>query len=57
MRIVIIGGTGHIGTYLIPRLVNLGHQVIVITRGQRQPYTQHPAWELVERVVIDRTCQ
>jgi nucleoside-diphosphate-sugar epimerase len=55
MRIVIIGGTGHIGTYLVPRLVRLGHHVIVLTRGQRQPYHPHPAWDAVEQVVVDRT--
>jgi uncharacterized protein YbjT (DUF2867 family) len=25
LRIVIIGGTGHVGTYLVPRLVQSGH--------------------------------
>lgn len=55
MRIVIIGATGHIGSYLVPRLVHLGHQVVVVTRGQRGPYLSHPAWDAVERVVIDRT--
>jgi nucleoside-diphosphate-sugar epimerase len=54
MRIVVIGGTGHIGTYLVPRLVTAGHQVIVVSRGQRQPYQPHPAWEQVRRVEIDR---
>ncbi len=55
MRIVIIGGTGHIGTYLVPRLVRSGHHLIVVTRGQRQPYQVDPAWAEVEQVVIDRT--
>ena len=34
MRIVIIGGSGHIGSYLTPRLVESGHQVIVVSRSQ-----------------------
>ncbi len=38
MRIVVIGGSGHIGTYLIPMLVERGHEVINVTRGQSQPY-------------------
>lgn len=38
MRIVIIGGSGHVGTYLVPRLVEAGHEVVNITRGQREPY-------------------
>ena len=38
MRIVIIGGTGHVGTYLMPRLVEAGHEVVCLSRGQREPY-------------------
>ena len=26
MRIVVIGGSGHVGTYLVPRLVEAGHR-------------------------------
>lgn len=54
MRIVIIGGSGHVGTYLVPRLVAAGHEVIAISRGQRAPYHAHPAWTRVEHIVIDR---
>ncbi|HEX7434308.1 MAG TPA: NAD-dependent epimerase/dehydratase family protein [Anaerolineaceae bacterium] len=54
MRIVIIGGTGHIGTYLAPRLVEAGHQVAVISRSQRQPYQPHAAWKQVEMIVKER---
>ena len=32
MRVVIIGGTGHVGTFLVPRLVMAGHEVICISR-------------------------
>ena len=39
MKIVVIGGTGHIGTYLIPRLIMAGHEVICISRKKREPYT------------------
>jgi uncharacterized protein YbjT (DUF2867 family) len=28
MRVVVIGGTGHVGTYLVPRLVARGHEVV-----------------------------
>ncbi len=54
MRITVIGGTGHVGTFLIPRLVEAGHEVTVVSRGSRQPYRQHAAWSAVRRVTIDR---
>jgi len=54
MRIVVIGGTGHIGTYLTPRLAEAGHSVVCASRGRRGPYQPHPAWERVERFVVDR---
>ena len=55
MRIVIIGGTGHVGTYLIPRLVIAGHEIIVISRRKREPYSYHNAWRSVKQISIDRT--
>src|SRR6476469_6737354 len=55
MRIVVIGATGHIGTYLIPRLVAAGHEVIGLSRGKREPYNPHHAWSRVERITIDRS--
>ena len=57
MRLVVIGGTGHIGTFLIPRLVNAGHDVVVASRGKREPYVPHPAWNAVRRIDIDRTAE
>ena len=55
MKIIVIGGTGHIGTYLVPRLVNAGHEVCCVTRKQSRPYHQNEAWESVRHVTIDRT--
>jgi nucleoside-diphosphate-sugar epimerase len=57
MRVIVIGGTGHVGTYLVPRLVEAGHDVVVLSREQRQPYHPHAAWKAVERVEIDRTAE
>jgi nucleoside-diphosphate-sugar epimerase len=57
MRVVIIGGSGHIGSYLTPRLVEAGHTVLCVSRGQRQPYVNHDAWRKVERVTIDRASE
>ncbi|MCL5270474.1 MAG: NAD(P)-dependent oxidoreductase [bacterium] len=54
MRVLVIGGSGHIGSWLVPRLVEAGHEVVVITRGNRAPY-QHPEiWRWTERVTADR---
>ncbi len=33
MQILITGGTGLIGRHLIPRLLELGHQITVVTRS------------------------
>ena len=54
MRIVIIGGSGHVGTYLVPRLVAAGHEVINLSRGERDPYQPHAAWNSVQQIKIDR---
>src|SRR4051794_3447541 len=54
-RIVVIGATGHVGTYLIPRLVRAGHDVVAISRGTRAPYTPAPEWGRVEQVTDDRS--
>lgn len=54
-RVVVLGGTGHIGGYLVPRLVAAGHDVTVLTRGKAAPYRSHAAWRRVTTVVADRT--
>ncbi len=54
MRVTVIGGSGHIGTYLTPRLVEAGHAVTCVSRSQRAPYIPHVAWQQVECCTIDR---
>ena len=54
-KVVIIGGSGHVGTFLVPRLVQAGHEVVNVTRGQRKPYRPDAAWQSVETITIDRT--
>lgn len=54
MNITVIGGTGHIGTYLVPSLVRDGHAVTVVSRGQRKAYTDDDAWDDVTFVTCDR---
>jgi nucleoside-diphosphate-sugar epimerase len=56
-RIVVIGGSGHVGTYLIPALVERGHEVVNVSRGQAKTYRHHSAWNQVEQVTIDRTSE
>ena len=57
MRIAIIGGSGHVGTYLVPMLVEAGHQVVNVSRGQAEPYRAHPAWASVETVTAHRSAE
>ena len=57
MRVIVIGGTGHIGTYLTPRLVEAGHDVVSVSRRQREPYQPHAAWTDVQHETIDRATE
>ena len=54
MRVVVIGGTGHVGSYLVPRLLQAGHEVVVVSRGLRAPYSDGPLWNKVEWVTVER---
>ena len=56
-RVVVIGATGHIGTYLVPRLVDGGHEVIAVSRGSRGPYHAGPQWDAVTKVTADREAE
>jgi nucleoside-diphosphate-sugar epimerase len=56
-RIVVIGATGHVGTYLVPRLVRAGHEVVALSRGEREPYVPAPEWRSVDRVAVDREAE
>src|SRR6201994_38488 len=56
-RVVVIGATGHIGTYLVPRLVRAGHDVTALSRGKREPYHSSPEWSKVTSVTVDRDAE
>src|SRR5271154_3627245 len=56
-RVVVIGATGHIGSYLVPRLVRGGHEVIAMSRGGRDPYHPSPEWGSVTQVRADRDAE
>jgi nucleoside-diphosphate-sugar epimerase len=56
-RVVVIGATGHIGSYLVPRLVRAGYEVVAVSRGERAPYHEAVEWRSVERVTADRDAE
>jgi nucleoside-diphosphate-sugar epimerase len=56
-RVAVIGATGHVGSYLVPRLVRAGHEVVALSRGTREPYVSAAEWRRVERVAVDRQAE
>lgn len=44
MNILITGGTGYIGGFLVPRLLEKGHQVSILTRSQKKSKTHGLAY-------------
>ncbi len=54
MKVVVVGGSGHIGTFLVPRLVRAGHEVVSISRSTGGGYRSSPEWQDVELVQADR---
>ncbi len=54
MKVVVIGGTGHAGSYLVPRLIEAGHEVVSVSRQERSPYNSNAMWDAVQQVQIDR---
>jgi nucleoside-diphosphate-sugar epimerase len=57
VRIVVIGGSGHVGSFLVPRLVRAGHEVVNLSRGARAPYVDDEAWSEVEQIPVDRAAE
>lgn len=58
MKVLVIGGTGHIGSYLVPRLVRAGHEVSVIARRPKPQYTNEKlCWPSVRWIIADRTAE
>jgi nucleoside-diphosphate-sugar epimerase len=54
MRVTIISGTGHIGSYLTPMLVKAGHSVTCVCRNLRQPYREDESWSSIAYLRLDR---
>jgi nucleoside-diphosphate-sugar epimerase len=58
MKILIVGGTGHIGTYLVPRLVLGGHEVSVVARHPEPRYADaRLSWGQVTWIEADRRAE
>ena len=57
MRIVIIGGSGHVGSFLVPNLISAGHEVVNLTRGKAPPYVDDDAWAKVVKIQVDRAAE
>lgn len=55
MRVLVIGGTGHIGSYLVPRLLEMGCDVSVVARTPEPRYADaRLGWDRVRWIVADR---
>jgi nucleoside-diphosphate-sugar epimerase len=54
---IVIGGSGHVGSYLVPALVELGHEVVNVSRGSAKPYRPHFSWNAIENVALDRAAE
>ncbi len=43
MKVIVIGGSGHVGGFLTPMLADDGNQVVVVSSGRTKPHTAAPA--------------
>jgi 2'-hydroxyisoflavone reductase len=53
-RILVLGGTGFLGTHLVGEAVQRGHRVSILTRGRREPGLFEAAFAHVEQLTGDR---
>lgn len=55
MKILVVGASGHIGSYLIKELVKDNHDVFAVMRGGRTPYAYEEAiWSKVKILKMSR---
>ena len=52
MHVLVIGGTGHVGRFLVPELVREGYEVSVLHSG-RTPVPDRPEWSAVKEIRCD----
>lgn len=53
-KAIILGGYGHIGSYLAPMLAKAGYEVTCVSRGHSKPYTDDYAWSWVRHLTLNR---
>ncbi len=53
-KVLVIGGTGHIGSFLVPMLVSEDYEVAVLSRGLTRPFPQNFLFSRVHTETIDR---
>lgn len=53
-KIIVIGGKGRIGSYLVPMLCEAGYAVLNISRGQTDLRRDQAAWQSVRQITLDR---
>lgn len=55
MKVLVVGGSGHIGSYLVPRLVAKGFEVSVVARNPLPKYANPVLfWNQVNWIIADR---
>ncbi len=52
MKILVIGGTGHVGMFMVPKLVEAGLEVIVVGSG-RTPLPDNKIWSGVKYLICN----
>lgn len=58
MKILVVGGTGHIGSYLIPRLIRNGFDVSVTARDDKPKYVlPEMGWGKVNWILCDKRAE
>lgn len=54
MKALVIGAYGHIGTFLVPMLIENGYETVAVSRGFAKPYEDNPLWNKAVELKIDR---
>lgn len=52
---MVLGGNGELGSYLCPKLAQLGHEVFAVCNDDLPPYTPADEWDKITTLVHNRT--